>query len=313
MSSTRQDAFGGARTERPVLNDRIAERVARLHLRARNAVEGLRSGIHRSPHRGASVVFAEHREYRPGDDLRLLDWRAFARSERYSIKRFEQETHLRGHLVLDASASMSYDGGHPDTDKQAYAATLLSALALVLLAQGDAPAGHVIDVEPVRGMPARTGSDRLEAILRLFAEEARPRARTDLRAALTLLAERIGRRGLVVLASDLLDFGESALQPLGLLVARGHDVRVFQVLHPDELDFDLEERARFEDPESEAWLEVDPGATRDAYQRELASFLDGCRRRCVGAGAYYKLVRTDRPVHQVLAEALAEQRGGLRP
>lgn len=297
---------------RVVLDERTAERVAHLQLRARGAVEGLRSGIHRSPHRGASVVFAEHREYRPGDDLRLLDWRAFARSERYSIKRFEQETHLRGHLVLDASASMVYDGGRPETDKLSYASTLLSALALILLAQGDAPAAHVIDAELVRGMPARAGSDRLEAILRLFAEDPRPGARTDLRTALTMLAERVGRRALVVIASDLLDFDEAALEPLGLLAARGHDVRVFHVMHPDEIDFDLDDRARFEDPESDATLEVDPAATREAYLRELGRFLDDCRTRCVSAGAYYTLARTDRPVHQVLAEALSHHGRGAR-
>src|SRR6185503_9004621 len=94
--------------------------------------------IHRSPHRGASVIFAEHREYRPGDDLRLLDWRAFARSDRYTIKRFEQETHLRAHLLLDVSSSMRFDGGDPATDKASYAATVLGAMAFILLGQGDA-------------------------------------------------------------------------------------------------------------------------------------------------------------------------------
>src|SRR5215510_13139407 len=112
-----------------ILEQDVVQRIAHLRLRARRAVEGLRSGIHRSPHRGASVIFAEHREYRPGDDLRLLDWRAFARSDRYTIKHFEQETHLRAQLLFDVSASMAYDGGDPATDKRAYAATLLAAMA----------------------------------------------------------------------------------------------------------------------------------------------------------------------------------------
>src|SRR3954471_4860081 len=110
-----------------VLSQEVVQRIANLRVRARHAVEGLRSGIHRSPHRGASVIFAEHREYRPGDDLRLLDWRAFARSDRYTIKHFEQETHLRANLLLDLSASMAFDGGRPATQKAHYAATLLAA------------------------------------------------------------------------------------------------------------------------------------------------------------------------------------------
>src|SRR6476660_6891891 len=121
-----------------VLSPEVVQRIANLRITARRAVEGLRSGIHRSPHRGASVIFAEHRDYRPGDDLRLLDWRAFARSDRYTIKHFEQETHLRAQLLLDVSASMAYDGDDPATDKRGYAATLLAAMAFILLGQADA-------------------------------------------------------------------------------------------------------------------------------------------------------------------------------
>src|SRR6185295_13092865 len=120
-----------------LLDPDVVARIANLRLRAQRAVEGLRSGIHKSPHRGASVIFAEHREYRPGDDLRLLDWRAFARSDRHQVKRFEQETHLRASLVLDRSGSMAYAGGdrRPKID---HAATILAALAYVLARQGDA-------------------------------------------------------------------------------------------------------------------------------------------------------------------------------
>lgn len=300
----------GTSAPRHVLDAGVAERVAHLRVRARHVVEGLRSGLHRSPHRGASVIFAEHREYRPGDDLRLLDWRAYARSDRHAIKRFEQETHLRAHLVLDASASMAYDGGRPDTHKSAHGATLLGALGMILLAQGDAAAGHAIDVDLVRSVPPRSRPDHLEAILRLFAQPVRPKTRTQLRPALTSLAERIGRRALVVIASDLLDFDANALEPLALLKARGHDVRVFHVLHPDELDFALRDRARFEDPEGDGWLDVDPPAIRDAYRGELAKFMDECRRRCVAAGARYLVARTDQPVQEVLAEALGRHRRG---
>jgi hypothetical protein len=142
-------------------------------------------------------------------------------------------------------------------------------------------------------------------VLGLFAGAPRDRVTTDLRASLTAVAERAGRRGLCVLASDLLDLDEGALQPLRLLSARGHDVRVFHVLHPHEISFGFDEAARFLDPESDATIEADPNAVRDAYLAQLRTFLDDCRRRCVAAGARYALCPTDVPLAQVVAESLA--------
>ena len=242
-----------------VLDQEVVQRIANLKVRARRAVEGLRSGIHRSPHRGASVIFAEHRDYRPGDDLRLLDWRAFARSDRYTIKHFEQETHLRAHLLLDVSASMVFDGGDPARDKRGYAATLLGAMAFILLGQADA-VGLITFADAVReAVPARARPGQLDAILGALAQ-AGAEPRTDLNAALAACGERVGRRGLVVIASDLLDFQPNALEPLTRLRALGHDVIVFQVLHGDELDFPYRELARFRDPETGEMLDTDPEA-----------------------------------------------------
>jgi uncharacterized protein (DUF58 family) len=292
----------------PVLDQEIVQRIANLRVRARRAVEGLRSGIHRSPHRGASVIFAEHRDYRPGDDLRLLDWRAFARSDRYTIKHFEQETHLRAHLLLDVSASMAFDGGDPATDKRGYAATVLAAMAFILLGQADA-VGLLTFADTVgEGIPARARPGQLDAILERLAQVSGPSAdpapRTDLSAALSACGERVGRRGLVVLASDLLDFQPSALDPLTHLRALGHDVIVFHVLHPHELDFPYGELMRFRDPESDEMLDTDPEAVRKAYLEQMGDFLVSCRQRCTAAGARYVLARTDTPVQEVIADAL---------
>jgi uncharacterized protein (DUF58 family) len=288
----------------PVLDQEVVQRIANLRVRARRAVEGLRSGIHRSPHRGASVIFAEHRDYRPGDDLRLLDWRAFARSDRYTIKHFEQETHLRAHLLLDVSASMAFDGGDPATDKRAYAATLLGAMAFILLGQADA-VGLITFATAVRdSVPARARPGQLDAILIGLAQAGSDAENTDLNAALTECGERLGRRGLVVIASDLLDFQPTALEPLTRLRALGHDVIVFQVLHPHELDFPFRELARFRDPESGEMLDTDPEAVRQAYLEQIGDFVVGCRQRCTAAGARYVLARTDAPVQEAVADAL---------
>jgi uncharacterized protein (DUF58 family) len=300
--------------ERKLLDQDLAERVSRLHVRAQRAVDGIRSGIHRSPHRGASMVFAEHRDYRPGDDLRTLDWRVFARNDRYTVKHFEQETHLRASLLLDLSASMAFDGGKPETEKATYAATLLAALGLILLGQGDAVGAYAFDMDLRKALPARNRADHLSSLLSVLALPTSPRTASPAALAkiLTAIGEHVGRRGLVVLASDLIDDAPDALGSLSHFAALGHEVVVFHTLHPHELDFPFGNSLRFEDPEHEgAMLETDAERVRKAYRVELEHFLDHCKQRCISAGARYTLARTDRPVQEVLASVLLPMgRGG---
>ncbi len=289
------------------LDPEVARRVANLSLQARKAVDGLLSGVHRSPHRGASVVFVEHREYRPGDDLRLLDWRAYARSDRHQIKRFEQETHLSASLVLDRSGSMAY-GAEDRPSKIEHAATLLAALAFILIRQGDAPGLNIVTSTVEQRLPPRTKPAHLEEVLRELATPVTEGTRTDLRTALTEVAERAGRRGLTALASDLLDFDERALEPLSYLVGHGHDVVVFHVLDTDEIDLPFDDATRFVGLEGEPSIDADPQALREAYRREMGAFMASCRARCISAGARYVLARTDEPVERTLASVLTSAR-----
>jgi uncharacterized protein (DUF58 family) len=288
----------------PTLDPEVARRVATLVLAARRAVEGLASGQHKSPHRGASVVFVEHREYRPGDDPRLLDWRAYARTDRHTIKRFEQETQLRATLALDRSGSMAYPTQPGAYTKAAHAATLLAALAYVLVRQGDLAGAVTFAEAPGTPLPARSRPGQVEAIVGALAAPPEAGATTDLAGALSALAERAGRRGFVAVASDLLDLREGALDPLAQLAARGHDVVVFHVLHPDELTLPFDEPTRFDGLEGEDAIDADPTALRERYQQEIARFLDACRARCTAAGARYVLARTDVPPEHTLAETL---------
>jgi uncharacterized protein (DUF58 family) len=302
-----------SRATKPLLDQELAERVASLRVRASHAVDGIHSGIHKSPHRGASVIFAEHRDYRPGDDLRMLDWRAFARNDRYTIKHFEQETHLRANLLLDLSASMAFDGGRPATQKAHYAATLLAAFAWILLGQGDAVGAFAFDADLRKALPARNRPDHLDALLSVLALPVvrdRAAARTNLSATLTALGERVGRRGLVVLASDLLDTAPEALAPLSQLAALGHEIIVVQVLHAQELDFPFKHSLQFEDSEGPDSLEADADAVRAAYRAELGQFLLNCKQRCQSAGARYALARTDQPVEEVIVSVLLSGRRG---
>jgi uncharacterized protein (DUF58 family) len=265
------------------LDAELAERVAALRLDTSHVVEGVMSGLHRSPHRGASVVFVEHRDYRPGDDLRLLDWRAFARNDRHVTKRFEQETELSLHLWLDASASMRF--GEGSREKARCAATLLAAFATLAHAQGDSVGAVRFDDAIRAELPPRTSPSHLRAVLDALAAPPSERAHTKL-AALGTVAERLGRRGVVLVASDLLDLDEHALDALEHVARRGHDLRVFQILHRDELELPHDGPALFSRTSARS-RPIPRRSARPTAQssRPTSTRVDGACSRSAGATA----------------------------
>jgi uncharacterized protein (DUF58 family) len=287
------------------LEPELAVRLAGLTFRAKRTVDGLLAGMHRSPHRGASAIFKEHRAYRPGDDPRLIDWRAYARSDRYSIKHFEHETQLRGTLALDISASMHWGSG--DVSKVDYAATLLAALAYVLTRQGDAVSLITFD-ETIRDrLPARSGPAHLDYLMRLLASTSVSPGGTALHVSLDKLIEHAGRMGLVIIASDLLDLTDDALDPVARIEARGHQTIVLHIMDPAELELPYEQPMRFEGLEGEPHVEVDPKGIRRRYREAIDEFLETCQRRVVAGGARYMLARTDRPPEHVLVQLLRDR------
>jgi uncharacterized protein (DUF58 family) len=273
-----------------VLEPELAVRLAGLTLRAKRTVDGLLAGMHRSPHRGASAIFKEHRAYRPGDDPRLIDWRAYARSDRYTIKHFEHETQLRGTLALDISPSMHWGSG----------------LAYVLTRQGDAVSLITFD-ETIRDrLPARSGPAHLDYLMRTLAEPSEPAGATALHGALDKLIEHAGRMGLVVIASDLLDLRDDALDPVARIQARGHETIVLHVMDPAELELPYEEPMHFEGLEGEPPVEVDPKGLRRRYREAIDDFVASCQRRVVAAGGRYFLARTDTPPEHTLLQLLRD-------
>lgn len=285
-----------------MLEPELATRLAGLTLRAKRTVDGLLAGMHRSPHRGASAIFKEHREYRPGDDPRLIDWRAYARSDRYAIKHFEHETQMRGTLALDISPSMRW--GSSDTTKLEHATTLLAALAYVLTRQGDAVSLITFD-ETIRDrLPPRSGPAHLDYLMRTLAAPTTSQTETGLHASLDELIEHAGRMGLVVIASDLLDLRADALDPIARIQARGHQTVVLHVLDPAEVDLPYEQPFRFEGLEGEASVEVDPKGIRRRYRESIDAFIESCRRRVVAAGGRYQLARSDTPPEHTLLQLL---------
>lgn len=281
-------------------------RVRRLELRARAAVEGFMSGMHRSPYFGQSVEFLQHRAYAPGDDLRHIDWKVWARQDRFHIKQYEEETNLRCHLVVDASTSMEYGKG--DAHKFDCAASIAAALAMLVVRQHDAVGLVTFAGRVHTTLPARSNRKQLDRILEAL-DTTQPERTTDFAAVLRETAEAIPRRGLVVIISDLLDGGGSLRSGLQLLRRKGHDVMVVQTLHDDELDFPFNGSTRFEGLEGVAALNCNPRALREGYLEALEKYLEQVRRGCAALTVDYSLVRTSTPLGGVLATLLNSRFG----
>jgi uncharacterized protein (DUF58 family) len=279
-------------------------RISRLDLRARHIVEGFLSGIHRSPYFGQSVEFLQHRQYAPGDDLRHVDWKVWAKQDRYYVKQFEEDTNLRATFLVDVSGSMRYGSG--ETDKYEYGATVAACLAYLLLRQQDV-VGLVSFDEAIRvKVPQRSKRGHLAAVVQaLVASE--PREKTELFSILRGTAEAYPRRGLMVLISDLLVEREGLFKGLKLLRQKGHDVIVFHVLDDQELEFSFSGPTRFEGLEMAERLSCNPRALREGYLEALGGYLDEVRRGCARDGVDYTLLRTSQPLDAPLAAFLSSR------
>jgi len=276
-------------------------RIRSMELRARAVVHGFWKGIHRSPLHGFSAEFTEYRQYTYGDDPRTIDWRLYARSDRFYIKKFQDETNLRCHLLIDHSRSMGYGSG--SYTKAQYAGTLAATLAYSLFTQGDAVGLATFDNQIRQYMPPRNRPSYLRRLI--LALEAQPGGRaTDLGPPLQRLAQMLSRRGLVVLISDLLTSIDRLERDLGYLAAGGHDVVLFHILDPTELDFNFNAPALFQDIESERNIYVDPSTAQKGYRRLLDAHLAQAKSICQNRGVDYHLFATDRPFDLALLDFL---------
>ena len=282
--------------------------IKNLELRARVVVQGFWSGLHGSPYHGFSVEFTEYREYTPGDDPRYLDWRLYARSDRYYIKKFEDETNLRCHLLVDNSRSMDF--GSLSYTKEKYANTLAATLAYFLYLQGDAVGLLTFDEQIRDYLPARHRTGHLRHLM-LALEKPAGGTFTDLGAPLKRIAEMVKRRALMVLITDLLAPIEALERNLSSLGACGHEVLLFQVLDPAELTFNFEKAALFQDIESARDLYIDPVAARTEYLKKLEAHNAAAQATCQKHGITYHRFTTDRPLELALFDFLRSrmQRG----
>ena len=288
---------------RPAFIDPAAlMRIRNLELRAKTVVEGFMSGMHRSPYHGFSVEFTEYRQYVPGDDLRFLDWRRLARSDREYIKRFEDETNLRAWLLLDLSQSMGY--GSLAYNKAEYAKTVAATLSYFLSLQRDATGLITFDQTLQEYLPARFRPGHLHRMM-MCLERSTAGKGTDLIAPLDQVAQMATKRGLVILMSDMLAPIAELERNLGYVRSRGHEVVILRVLDPAELDFPFNEPAMFHDLESGRELYVDPAAAKSLYQSKFRTHQAELKQACDRQGIVLYELRTDEPVERSLFDLLS--------
>ena len=285
----------------------VLARIANMSVRARYVVEGLLSGMHKSPYRGHSVEFAEHREYVPGDEIRRIDWKAYGKFDRYFIKEYEEETNLRAYLLLDASASMDYAADESTPRKFDYAATLAASLAYLMLRQGDEVGLVTFNTELQRYIPPRSGTRHLRELAGHL-ENVQPQGETRLGPALREVAGKVRQRGLVIVISDFFDDPESVLRTLRSFRHRRHEVLALQVLDRNELEFPFQRLTVFEDIEqASSRVLSEPRSIRAAYLQQLQKFLGDYQRICRRDAIDYHLFPTTTPLDVALTRYLARR------
>jgi len=269
-------------------------------------VEGYLSGLHRSPHQGYSVEFAEHREYAPGDDLRYVDWKVFGRSDRYYLKQFEEETNFACMLAVDASESMLYGSNPESLTKFGYARLLAAVLASLTIQQQDA-AGLVLFSEQLQHFVRAAGNPQQQTRIWELLEHAEASGPTSLGPMLHEISDRFRKRGMIILFSDLFDDLDAIKVGLQRLKHRRHDIRVLQILDPAELEFPFEQPTLFHGLEIAQEQMVDPRGLRTAYLQEFHSFLVESRRTCRDLGVEHDIIRTDESFDRVLRRILSDR------
>lgn len=278
-----------------------------LTLAARTVVEGFLAGIHRSPFKGFSVEFAEHRAYSPGDEIRRIDWRTYGKTDRYYVKEYEDETNLTAYLVVDASGSMRYRGKGTKS-KFEYAQHVAASLAYLLLAQLDAVGLIVHDDKIRQQVPPKASAKHLLGILRTL-EGTQPGGETALAPIWDSLAGRfMKRRGMVILISDGFDDAERLGRAVRHLRHRGHEVMLFHVLAPEEIEFPFSKPTKFHDLETfDRTVQTDAGRLRESYLRNFETWRTTLRKKLEDVRAEYVLLRTDEPVDRALGAYIARR------
>jgi len=286
------------------LDPKTLAKLKGLQLRARHIVEGYVAGLHRSPYHGFSIEFAEHREYAPGDDLRYLDWKVLGRTDKLYLKQYDDETNLICYLVLDISESMQYRGPDSPLSKFEYAQCIAAAMAWLVLQQQDSVGLVSFDNEIRASVSPNSNATHLAQVMRIM-ESATLRAKTATGPIFHELADRFHKRGVVVILSDFFDDVTTMMAGLKHFRHRRHDVVLFHVLDPAELDFPFRTPTLFKGLEQFPEVLTDPRSLRKAYLREFENYRAEIQKGCRNHGIDYQLMRTDQPLDSALSAYLA--------
>ena len=289
------------------LRPEVIAKLKRIDLKARLVVEGFLTGLHRSPFKGFSVEFAEYRAYMPGDEPKRVDWKVYAKTDRYYIREYEEETNLKAYLLLDTSGSMAYASN--GVSKLLYGSYLAAALSYLLLKQKDSVGLVTFSDRLENYIPPRQSPSHLRVLLHTI-DRIRPGGETNVAQTFHMLAERIKRRGLIIVISDLLDDKEQVLAALRHFRHRKHEVIVFQILDPNELAFEFRGPLVLKDLETRRELTLDPRTVRKEYRRSFGAYFDDFRRRCGESMIDFQVVTSDMPFDRALF-AYLEKRSRL--
>ena len=289
------------REQRDFLDPQVLARLGALPLTARKPMLGSVSGRHASPHRGASVEFAEYRKYVPGDDLRRLDWRAYGRSDRFYVKEFEADTNLRMVLVVDTSGSMDF--GSVGMTKLDYARRLAASLSYLAIQQGDAVGLTCVAEGIVQNIPPRRNPAHLTTLFDTL-EMVQPQGETEMVAVLHELAETVRQRALIIILSDMFIEPDQMRSCFEHLRFRKHDVSLFHLLDPEEIGFEFQRPTRFLDMEGGTAIFAEPNEIADRYQRALQEYLDAMKQIVLETGVDYRRVLLDQPYDRELTDFL---------
>ncbi len=292
------------------LDPTILNKVQNLEVKAREIVEGFIAGMHKSPYHGFSVEFAEHREYAPGDDPRFIDWKAYGKSDKYYIKQYEEETNFRAYLVFDTSESMLFGKNQQGLSKLEYGRYVVACLAYLIQRQSDAAGLTLFDQNLYGFIEASTSHAKLLEMLALMYKHP-AHEKTSVGKILNQLAERIGRRALVIVVSDLFDRPEALRAGLEHLRHRKHDVLLLHVMDKQEISFNFDRLTQFRGLEGSGQLMCDPRNLRKAYLDEIKGFTSTIRQAVLKTKSEYHLMNTEKPV-EVALQAYLAARSALR-
>lgn len=290
----------------------VLSRISALKMTAKNLVEGMLTGQHRSRHKGSSVEFAEYKDYSPGDEIRHIDWKVVGRTDKYHIKQFEQSTNLKCTILLDASGSMNYQSPlNEHASKMEYARNLVAALSYLLLKQFDAVGLTLFNDQVVEHIPPRSKASHFQHILHGLAKIS-PQGTTQITNVLGGLSERLSRRSVLILVSDFFIQNQDLQKSLKLLRSRGLEVILFNVLHPDEIHLPFEGDIVFESLEEDSAIGLDPHDIREEYQSVIQDHIDSLKKDCNGLGVDYVFLDTSEPLDQALSYYLLKRKSLIK-